>query len=370
MPGMTAQYYSRPKGVPLRPDYSAAANAGATSLVRACTACLLAAGKTELGYPADIARKNWPHDSDVATIVKAASSPATTTSSAALLQTAVQDFLGVLGPASAGSQLLGRGLRFSFQQNSVLRIPSIVADATGVDFVGQASPIPVRQMLLGGITLEPRKFATISTFTGEIFAYSIPNLELVVRTVMQESVALALDSALLGTTAGDAIRPPGLRFGVSALPASSPAAGAAEAMIIDVSTLVEAIAPIALNSPIIFVAAPDRALRMRMRALQLPLEILGSAAVADDELVAVASNCIASAVDPRPRIDASTETVLHQEDVAPLQISTGPQGSATLATPSRSLFQTDVLALRLILECSWGVRHPSGVQWINNITAW
>jgi hypothetical protein len=48
-------------------------------------------------------------------------------------------------------------------------------------------------------------------------------------------------------------------------------------------------------------------------------------------------------------------------DANPLQIASGAQGSGVLATPSRSLWQTDSLGLRMIMEVSWGLRASSGL---------
>ena len=170
---LAAMTYSRQGGIPLRPDPSAVRDAALTSLYRACTAHLIAASGLRSAYPGEVLARTWPHDRDAHWLVtKAAVSPASTSSVPALLQTALVDFLTMLGPMSAGSQLLARGISLSFENNAVLIVPSIVADAGNADFVEEGAPIPVRQMLIGGLTLEPRKFATISTFVGEIFEHS------------------------------------------------------------------------------------------------------------------------------------------------------------------------------------------------------
>ena len=72
-----------------------------------------------------------------------------------------------------------------------------------------ASPIPVRQLpVSAGAVLQPRKFATIVSLTRETITSS--NAEALVRAVLVDAVAAALDSALFSTTAGDANRPAGL----------------------------------------------------------------------------------------------------------------------------------------------------------------
>lgn len=336
------------------------------SFHRACVSHLLAFNSA--AYPADVARETWPHDTDATWIAKAAISPTTTASASGLLRTVLANFLTSLGPASAGSQLLARGISLSFDNNgALLKVPNILASGTGAGFVAEGAPIPVRQLLVGALSLEPHKFASISPFTGELFQFSIPNIEIIVRQELTENVGLALDIALLGSTAGDATRPPGLRYGIAALTPSA-VAPPTEAMIADVANLIGDVAVVAGNAPIILIGSPERVTKLRLRAPRdLPLEMLASGAVGDDELIAVATNAIASAVDPVPRLDVSNETLLHMEDATPLAIGTPP---STLATPARSLFQSDVTGLRMIMQVAWGLRHPSGLAWLDNITAW
>jgi Phage capsid family len=340
------------------------------SFFRACVAHLLAASNSNLGYPHEVAERTWAGDRDVAWLTRAATAPTSTTSAPGLLRTMLADILTSLGPASAGSTLLSRGISLSFANNgAVLQIPRIVADGGGASFVAEAAPIPVRQFLAGALTLQPHKFASISPFTGELFQHSIPNIEIIVRQVLTENVGLALDLALLGSTAGDSTRPPGLRAGIAALSPSA-ATSPSEAMIADIANLVGDVSVVAGNAPIILIASPERTMKVRLRAPRdLPVEILASGAVGDDELLAIASNAVASAVDPVPRFDISNETLLHLDDAAPLPISsTGTPNS--VAAPIRSMWQTDTTGLRLIMEVSWGLRHTSGLAWIDNITAW
>jgi hypothetical protein len=67
------------------------------------------------------------------------------------------------------------------------------------------------------------------------------------------------------------------------------------------------------------------------------------------------------------RFEISDQATLHMEDTTPLDLVTGSPGTA--ASPQRSLFQTDSLALRMILPMNWGIRRTamlavdSGVTW-------
>ena len=51
------------------------------------------------------------------------------------------------------------------------------------------------------------------------------------------------------------------------------------------------------------------------------------------------------------------------EDTTPLPIATGAQGSGVLATPTRSLWQTDSLGLRMIMDLNWALLRTGTVAW-------
>jgi hypothetical protein len=73
------------------------------------------------------------------------------------------------------------------------------------------------------------------------------------------------------------------------------------------------------------------------------------------------------AVDPVPRIEVSKEAVFHSEDTLPLAISATGEPN-TIAAPVRSLWQTDCVAVRLIMQVAFGLRANNGVAWTENVT--
>jgi hypothetical protein len=155
-----------------------------------------------------------------------------------------------------------------------------------------------------------------------------------------------------------------LRNGVSETSHEATATGT-EAMIIDVTNLANAVANVAGNSPIILVAAPKQAVSLRLRKLpDFPFEILASSALTAGTVIAIAPNGIASAVDAAPVIETSTETLLNFDDASPAQIGTG----GTLATGStRSVWQTDAIALKLTLSVAWGARTDAAIAWTSSV---
>jgi hypothetical protein len=67
-----------------------------------------------------------------------------------------------------------------------------------------------------------------------------------------------------------------------------------------------------------------------------------------------------------PRFEVSDQATLHMEDTTPLAIGT-PGTPPTVAAPVRSMFQTDSLALRMILPMNWIMRRPV-ISWVAAVT--
>jgi hypothetical protein len=355
------------------PTNSANAPAGRLTprvhLVRAVCVDLMKTASPLGGSTTDqLAAEFWPGDQVLPLLIRTATPPASMTASgwaSHLARQAVSDFILNLGGAS--SQLLKRGgVSLSFDGSGSILVPAITASTSSAAFVNEGFPIPVEQLATSGVTLSPKKLATIATFTREIFGHSVPNIEALVRAVLTESVSLSLDEKLLDANAGDATRPAGLRNGIGATTASA-ATPDSEAMYEDLSTLLGIVAPVAGSSPIIFVASPRQASAIKMRQPDFAYELLSSSALAAGTVIAVASNCLVSAIDPSPRIESSIETTLHYEDTSPLSIVGGTSGTPLPAFQSKSLFQTDSVALRLIMEVSWGLRASGGLAWTSSV---
>jgi hypothetical protein len=210
-------------------------------------------------------------------------------------------------------------------------------------------------------TLVPKKFSTISVFTREVFLHSTPNIEGVVRAVIARSIGLALDIRSLDAVAASAARPAGLRFGIAA-GSQSAATLRVEAMGADIETLVTAVSAVAGNAPIILVASPAQAAALKLwNNPSFDYEVLASSGLAGGVVVAIASNCLVSAVDPAPRFEIVKETALHF-DTVPQDITT-----SAVAGTVKSLFQSDLIGLRTVFELSWGLRDPAGLAWLGSV---
>lgn len=317
----------------------------------------------------DFLKRAWPNDKDAAIILKSATAPASTTGSgwaSQLAQTAVSDFILGLGPASAGAQLLRQGMQLNFDGNAAILVPGLLAAAGNVSFVAEGAAIPVREFAVSGTTLSPRSLKSLTSFTRELFNRSTPTVEALVSNMLTQSVGLALDTAMFDATSGDAIRPAGLLENINATTASDET-DRRNAMLEDVAALVGAVSAVAGNFPIVLVASPKQATALRLWSrADLAFDVFASSALSDKVVIAVATNALASAIDPTPRFDVSDQAVLHM-DSSPLPIDSGTTTTPVQAAPLISEFQQDMLSLRAIFKVSWGLRDPGGLAWTQSV---
>lgn len=324
---------------------------------------------------------------DMDLVMRAASAPATTTTSgwaSQLVQTVNAAFMESLPPASVYPSLAGRGLRLNFGRNGVISVPTRAATPTiAGSFVGEGSPIPVRQGAFSATTLTPKKLAVISTFTREIAQHSVPSIEQLIRDAISEDTSVAIDSVLLDATAASSIRPAGLRNGVTALVGTSGAdfAAAVTDILLMAGELVAATNG-NLRQPV-WIMNPARALSLSMRQNaggDFPFQqelaqgnlrgypIIISGTVTATTIILLDAADFVSVEGDEPLYDVSDQATLHMEDTTPLAIGTA--GTPTVvAAPVRSLFQTDSIALRMILPMNWAMRR-SGVVSVTTGVTW
>jgi hypothetical protein len=346
--------------IPLRPDPAALVARNVTALSRAVIA--KAAAKIERrSDDATILRSRWPDDPIAPLVLRAASPPLTLATDTALAPSVIADLIATLGPIGAGARLLQAGLQLVFDSVSEVYVPAFEASADKVAFVPEGAPVPVRGLTATGVLLEPRKVAAIVALTAEMIAGS--NAEALVTDALTRSVGLAIDAALFDDVPGDDVRPAGLRYGIVATAASA-STDPDQAMIDDLSALGGAVS--AIGGPIMVVASPERAVAISLRARRaLPFAVLGSPAVAADDLIAVSGNGLVSAIDAMPEIEASRMATVHMNDTpAPIVAAGGD-----VAAPTRSLWQTDTIGIKLRFGASWALRDPRALAWLTT-TAW
>lgn len=331
-------------------------------------------------------RSDWEPTLKVAEalVLRTATVPATTTLAgwaAELVNTSVQDFMDSLMPMSVYPKLAALGQRFTFGRNGILSIPSRASTPTVAGgFVAEGSAIPVKQAAFASTTLTPKKMGVITTFTRQIAEHSTPAIEQMLRQAMQEDTAVALDTVLLDATAASTTRPAGLRNGVSALTANSSGTTAFDKMVLDLKQLLAVLtAANSLRAPV-FIMNPSNALSISLlqnAGGDFPFKqeinggMWGGYPVILSTTQTLATIILLDAADfvsvtgDDPRFDVSDQAVLHMEDTSPQAI--GVSGSATL--PIRSLWQTDSIGLRMMLDLNWAMRRTGVTTYVPSI-AW
>ena len=345
------------------------------SVFRAATAAVLheIRGPHQSTGPAAILEATWPSDARARGLVtRAATNPASTTTTgwaAELVPTVTGAFLTSLGIASSASQLFAAAVRLSLDGVGTIRMPYATSLSTlAPPFVGEGLPAPVRQASLdSAVTLGPvRKMLILTALTNELNNHSTPTAEVVMRQLLTESAARQLDAAVFSATAGDAVTHAGLLNGVTPIAATT--GGGVNALLGDTKALLAALTAAGAGQRVMIFAPPAQAAAIPIYAPGFNIEVVPTVALASTStVVAVDPSGVFSGYSGEPQIDTSSAATLHMESSSPLQLTTGAQGSAVVASPQRGLFQVDSFALRLRLPCAW-VARPGFVQQIVGAT--
>jgi HK97 family phage major capsid protein/HK97 family phage prohead protease len=319
---------------------------------------------------------------------KAASVPALTTATgwaAELVTIERQAFMDALQPKAVFGPLASRGQAFTFGTNGIISIPSRNATPTiAGSFVGEGAAIPVRQGAFSAITMVPKKLAVITVFSREVSEHSDPAIEGLLRTAIAEDTAVAIDSVLMDSNVATAVRPAGLRsLGATLTPT---AAGGFAAVVGDVKLLYAALQTATLGNvrnPV-FLMPPALALALSLTVApngtfafpsvtpdggslaNIPI-IVSPNVTADTLFLLDAADFVTASGGVR--VDLSDSATLHMEDTTPTAIGTTGTPNA-VAAPVRSLYQTDTLAIRMIMPLNWAwrrtavmVAYITGVTW-------
>jgi hypothetical protein len=142
---MIRRMTKQPYAIPFRPPF-ASHRRGDDTIVKAATALLISTANHTQEHATKIAAREWGRDSAPSILLRAASSPTSTSNAGGdmLMMSAVQDFLGNLAPASAGSVLLQRGLQLSFGEFGAITVPNYIVATGSTSFVAEGAPIPAR----------------------------------------------------------------------------------------------------------------------------------------------------------------------------------------------------------------------------------
>lgn len=312
----------------------------------------------------------WPEErASHDLILRGAVSPTTTTSAAPLVSTGVVEFLTSLRPRSAAAQLFASALNVDLQGVGQVAVPRFNAFPDPV-FVGEGAPAPVGLGPTGSATIGPaRKMMMLAGVTGELATYSAPSAEAIIRFVMNDTAAHALDAAVLSAAAASDVRPAGLLNGVTPITAA-PLDGAGgdhvSAMAKDLGILAAAISANGGGANIVFLMPPRQAVALAIYAPAFRYPVIDAPSLPDGTVVAVEAGALATGFSALPTIDLSKEALLHWDDAAPQPIAL-PGSPNVVSAPVRSAFQSDLIALRMILPCAWASMLAGGVQYVTGV---
>jgi capsid protein len=341
--------------VPLRREA-----ATGNSFVRYCAAHAIAFHKRILVR--HVCEEMWPQDRALELLItRAASGPAMydqTGWATELARKVIIDEFDALAGASAGAALGRQCLQLAFDRNAYIGVPGIVADATHAAFVADGAPIPVVAFNLFPVTLKLHKVASIVALTRQMIESS--NIEALMQDALTRSTGMAIDAALFDANAASATRSAGLRYNLAPIAAST-ATDQWQAAIDDLASLVKAVSPIAGNGPLVFVTSPHRRLRMALRwvdALIPDITVLASSAL-NNEVLCIVPAALAIGIGPPPEIDTANAAALHMEDTSP---------QPPPASPLKSMYQSDSIAVKIRTVFDWGLRDSRAVAWLTATT--
>jgi hypothetical protein len=346
--------------IPLRPDPGAARAAERRSLDRALAAIVLTRSETD---PAVYARRNWPDDAQALRIVKAASSPTSTSDAGALLLSAAGVFRS-LAPTSAALKLFDRGLAVDLSGLASVRIPSITTALPTSLFVGEGAPAPAINLNFSSSAVGPVKKLTLIAAVSEELETAGPELaSRVVGRVLSDAVTKGLDAGAFSTFAGDPITPAGLLNGVTPITAAPAGTGA---MGEDLGALAAAIAGANIDTTdLVYVASPRLAIVIKVNASpKFDNLVLPSLAMPDKSVAAFAPAAIASALGALPVIETTKQAVINFEP-NPAEIVTA---GGAVAAPTYSVFQMGLIAVKVRSDVAWtcvpgGAAIVDAVNW-------
>lgn len=319
-------------------------------------------------------------------VLRSASAPAMTQVvgwAAELVQQTWTAPMETLFPNAIFARLAAKGLTLSFGTAGRINIPTRSRTPTiAGSFVGEGAAIPVRQGAFTSQFLVPKKVAVISVWTREMSEHSSPAIEGLIRDAIQQDTSVAIDSILLDANASTAVRPAGILNGVAATTAT--AGGGFAAVVGDLRALTGALTtntygnirnPAWLMNPTdVNVAkltvAPNSGIFPWREELNAGTfngyPVIDSGTVPPKTVILIDAADFVSVGGGAPRMELNDSATLHMEDTTPTDLATG--SPATVASPQRSLFQTDSIALRMIMDLNWLIRRTGVVAWTQNVT--
>jgi hypothetical protein len=347
---------------PLRPDAGELVRRDAQSISRMLAGCVLS--KIHGGSPESVVRRAWPDDSRAQLFTRAAVNPTDTTATA-ITATKTSPLL-LIAPSSAAARLFEKCLRLDLGGVLSYSVPHAATHPLPL-FVAEGAPFPFVQPSTAKATLGPaRKLGFGIAITRELEEASPDSAAAILARLLGESAAKALDQYVFDAVAADATRPAGLLNGVTPLTAST-STSVLDAIAADIGTFASAISAAGINPEnMILVCNPKEGFVLRMTGgYEAPaINVFMTPSVASGTVIAVVPEAIASGYDGLPEVETSKQASVHFEDTSPQPI-VGTGG--VVASPVRSLFQPEMIGVKVRLRCAWASLQPGAVQFMTSV---
>lgn len=302
-------------------------------------------------------------DETTLAIIERANAPLGTTGGwgSGLLQNSWQSFLVSLAPYSGAARLIELALKATLTNAEYASsYPVRPSGPATPAWVEEGGPIPLSTSNFLNVPIgPPKKQASIVAWSRELSKRS--DADAIMETMLREDVAAGLDAAFFATTAASSAANAGLLNGVVA-GAGYPGGDYKQ----DLTNLSDAVSA-GGSGTVTFVVNPQRLARLRILdpILSASLDVVPSAAVPLDRVIAADGPALLVSVDAAPDIDVSSNALLHMSDTALEIVSdTGP----TTADPVRSLWQTATIAVRVIHELAFAKRRSTAVAYLDGAT--
>src|SRR5262249_51496487 len=155
---------------------------------------------------------------------------------------------------------------------------------------------------------------------------------------------------------GDASKPPGLFAGITPITPSGRLGSDLDTMLSDLGSLFAGLAANGAGKTAVVIAAMAQAVKLKASVgPKWDFPILASTALATGTVAVLELASFVSGFSSVAEFDVTRVGAVHMEDTSPSNI-TG--GTPSPATPVKSLFQIDAMALRTNLWGAWGLRAP------------
>lgn len=357
-----------------------------------------------------LAEQMFPGEKATMAIVKSASRVADTTTAGWAQELVRQELRGMvmgdLAPISVAAALAAAGTYINFGGARAITMPSMSNNTTNLAgaFVGENGVIPVKEGVVSSLRIEAFKMGVITTMTKELERSSDPDAVELLRRMMMQDTANALDTAVIDTSAAVAgVRPKGILNGVTI--GSGTAGGGVAAISADLKTLLGAFitANVGAKPVLVMNTATKLSLTMTTNALGEFLyadevargtlhgiPIIASNRVTANRVILVDAAYFAAAFDT-PEIDVSEQaslTMANANGTAPTQADNGSgvvgtaeqivadggakilgaSGTAFTGITGVSLFQQYALGIRLVMPVGWGMTYAGTVAALNSVT--